>query len=407
MSIRPPKFLQPLDIHGNTDRQPPQPPPCAKNLRPPDIEANLKSILNGTISDLLEKYSVAGYSEEEMATYLADFSFRIQSVCEEEVKAEQSILDLGLEQTQSFEQNIKQLLSTMGRHNETLFIYTDSKKSYNCRLNLLKYQMDCLVEEKSVRTDQLENMKAQVNHLVVELGEKVVDLPEGYEKEEVDLSDDAFKTMSDNFDVLIALKKKRKAKMECICNQCYSLYTQLSLLTEGFSTLPDHLPHHTLDQQIISFVESNSEILPFSLHSSDLNLLQSRLQALENEKSRRRDILAKLGNSIGKLWSSLRISTMERQDFQASFGTTLSMETIQKGKSELLRLKSLRCRDLPKKIERIREDILRLWNECQVDNDERRRIECPIYYKSVEELDDEAVLTIILGIDIMFHWNLL
>ena len=193
LSIRPPKFLQPLDSdddHGNTDRQPPQPPPCAKNLRPPDIEANLKSILNGTISDLLEKYTVAGYSEEEMATYLADFSFRIQSVCEEEVKAEQSILDLGLEQMQSFEQNIGQLLSAMGRHNETLSIYTDSKKSYNCRLNLLKYQMDCLVEAKSVRTDQLENMKAQVNHIAVELGEKIVDLPEGYEKEEVDLSDE-------------------------------------------------------------------------------------------------------------------------------------------------------------------------------------------------------------------------
>lgn len=69
----------------------------------------------------------------------------------------------------------------------------------------------------------------------------------------------------------------------------------------------------------------------------------------------------------------------------------LSLETLNKGKNELERLHEVRQTSLKRVISSIRSDIAKLWEEAGIESDSQKRIELPIYFQDITELEDSSV----------------
>lgn len=129
----------------------------------------------------------------------------------------------------------------------------------------------------------------------------------------------------------------------------------------------------------------------FNLSKKDIAILKSRLISFSEEKEKRRHELSSTGAEIARLWTLLRVPSAEREKFQSSFKMNLSMDTLSKGFDELNRLREIRKTSLGKVISSIRNDILTLWEEAGIENEEERRKEFPLYFEQLVNMEDSAV----------------
>ena len=67
------------------------------------------------------------------------------------------------------------------------------------------------------------------------------------------------------------------------------------------------------------------------------------------------------------------------------------METLNKGYEEVARLRDIRKKSLGKVVASIRNDILTLWEEIGIQDDESRGREFPAFFDDLETLEDSAV----------------
>lgn len=67
------------------------------------------------------------------------------------------------------------------------------------------------------------------------------------------------------------------------------------------------------------------------------------------------------------------------------------METLEKGREELQRLRDIRTTSLGRVITSIRNDIIVLWAEIGIESDELKELEFPLFFSEINTLQDEAV----------------
>ena len=360
-----------------------EPPPSSHGLG--TIEDSRKQVLKvveDAMDHLQDIYLTAGYSPQEMSTYLLEFSEYIKSRCQSEVEKENEILELGRREVDRFQTEIHSLSQTLGRKCTTLDF--TAKDSYNDRINMLRYQLEALENEKTERSNQMELRKAQVADLAHELGNDT-----RFAVKEEDISAEAFAQIELIHHQLNELKTKRQEKVLQLFNECYKVYSELAVFEEGFEGVRFGDDDERIDNSVIAYCEER--IMPTGfVHIRFIENLEERYNGLLNEKERRRLELATLGEKIGKLWHHLQVDETDREAFQRSFDMKLSMKTLSVGKKELRRLRHLRSASLSRHVGEVRRAILRLWEESGLS--EKNRIDVfPLFFIPVEEVDDEMV----------------
>lgn len=110
------------------------------------------------------------------------------------------------------------------------------------------------------------------------------------------------------------------------------------------------------------------------ISSTALEELTNRASELSHEKRRRKTMLQDLGAEIALLWEQLRVPEDEQRTFTESV-KGLGMDTIEKGKAELLRLKELKSKMLGNLIEDARTTIRELWEETNATENMRQLFE--------------------------------
>ena len=174
-----------------------------------------------------------------------------------------------------------------------------------------------------------------------------------------------------------------------LCTDCRKNFEELAVFREGFSTLSDHGEYEALDKRIVEAVESDKG-LTLPVNATNLHSLRNRLASLISEKQSRRSELSRLGEDIARLWTVLHVSSQERDRFQSSFTLTLSVETLNRGRQELRRLKEIRSKNMEKVVRSLREEVEALWSECGM-SEEQKQTQFPLFFSPPERLDDIAV----------------
>jgi NADH:ubiquinone oxidoreductase subunit C len=356
-------------------------------LQPEVLKARLIQMAEETVDSLYKIWKVAGYEEIECQRLLGDLLSKLQTVCINEVLAEEKILEHAKMQVDAHIEELRTLNEQLGR---SVSVTHTNEMNYTDKLTELERMLSEVTVEVNGRQSLIDKEMNGILNLVKELGEtgpteSSFQGPAGTPL----LSDTRLNLMKDYKKELEQLKVKRIEEIQSLARDCYSHMSDLMYAEEGFNTMTDSSQFVSLDKQIIKFVKTSDFTLTIS--KKDVTTLTLRLKRFLEEKEKRRYELETTGEEIAKLWSLLRIPSVEREQFQNSFKKNLSMETIQKGFDELKRLKEIRRRSLGRVVSSIRNDILTLWDEAGIDNEENRQREFPTYYHEIETLDDSAV----------------
>lgn len=345
-----------------------------------DFQGAVANLTQETYESLNSIWKEAGYEEVECHGLLGDILTKFKALCASELSAEQQILDHAKQQVVVKLEEFSSLCAKLGRtcEEETAF-----GENYADRLAELERRTFDIGIEISERSNVITAKAEEINTLLTSLGEEGPPEFEGNE-----LSDTRLESMIAYCKELIAIRELRVTEMREVAEDCLKAFQELVIPEEGVGSLPQAVMYSDLDQAILR-MQPEVEF-PF-VHKDDFQRLITRAQALSSEKETRRQELASNGAEIARMWTQLRVPTADREAFQKSFKMNLSMETLNKGRAELARLKELRLTSLGTVIEAIRDEIAAYWEELGVTTAQQREDEFPLFTADVKTLADSAV----------------
>ncbi len=356
-------------------------------LMPEMFKLRLNQLAEETLDSLQATWKEAGYEDIECQRLLGDLLNKLKVTCANELMAEEKILEHAKLQVDANIAELDKLNAQLGRVADVTHI---ESMNYTDKLTELERMLQEIGVEVSGRQALFDKEMAGIMTLIRELGETppneaMYKGPAGTPE----LSDVRLNLMKNHRKELEQMKLKRIEEVQSLAKECYSHMSVLMYSEEGFATMEDSQAYLTLDKQIVKYAKTGDFTL--SISKKEVMSLTMRFKRLIEEKERRRAELEKTGAEIAKLWSLLRVPSVEREQFQNSFKKNLSMETLNKGTDELKRLREIRRRSLGRVVSSIRNDILTLWEEAGIDSEENRRREFPLYFNDLESLDDGAV----------------
>lgn len=340
-----------------------------------------------TVDSLQIIWKEAGYEEIECQGLLGELLHKLKQTCALNLAAEQQILEHAKVEFGSKLDEYDNLCIQLGRLPAAEHL---EERNYADKLAELEKMISEIMVEVSERQKLLNAELSVIKTLVDQLGETFPEMsqfsgPEGTPE----LSDVRVKLLKDYKNELENIKTRRIEKVKEAVNECGTHMKDLVLAEEGIATMSDYEQYKECDNQINRFLSKGE--FSFGLTKQDMSVINNRLKSFIDEKDRRREELAKTGAEIARLWTLLRIPTVEREQFQSSFKMNLSMETLAKGHDELKRLKEIRTKSLGRVVTSIRSDILTLWEEAGIESEDQRRREFPMYYEEIEQLEDSSV----------------
>ena len=361
------------------------------SVKPTMFKQKLNKFTDETLTSLAKIWKEAGYEESECEMLLGDLLVKMKSTYMTELAAEQQILEHAKMEVASKCQHYHDLCVKLGRKP---LASCGAGANYADKLAGLESLLSEIETEVSERQGLLDIEFDAINDLVTRLGEQSPSLdmfagPEGTPL----LSDCRLELLREFKESLLQLQTQRMDEMKNIAMDCIRSYGDLVVEDEGFYTLPDCDVYADMDGCLLKFGQNQcvGDLEGLGVHIHDLITLKDRNQALLDEKERRRSELSETGTEIARLWTLLRVPSADREAFQASIKMNLSMETLAKGRDELERLREIRATSLEKVVGSIRNDIVALWEEIAIDQEESRREEFPIFYESVLTLGDTTV----------------
>lgn len=364
------------------------PPSGTVGVSQSSFHKEIEKISQNTIATLDDIWKQCGYEEVECQGLRGDILSKIKNICAEEIAAEKKILDHAKEQVDSQQDRLHALHKQLGRTPSS--DVTAAEDNYADKLTALEKAIAEITEEVDKRQGIIFAAYADVETIVEELEDKMPEEAEFNIPEEApELSDARLEAYRAYYAKMLLIKEARINEMKNIANDCYKSIVDLVIEKEGYDSPDDKVANEKVDACIIACVKSGE--FNFNLGKKDLAELTARFQSLYEEKERRREELAKSGADIARLWTLLRISSAEREQFTNSFEMNLSLNTITAGRAELARLKEIRVKSLGKVISSIRGEIESLWREIAIDGEEQRREEFEAFYLPVVALQDESV----------------
>lgn len=345
-----------------------------------DFSGAVNSLTHETYESLLSIWKEAGYEEGECQGLLGDILTKFKALCASELSAEQQILDHAKQQVVVKLEEFASLCEKLGRSCEEEAAFGEN---FADRLAELEKRTFDIGVEISERSGQINAKAEEINNLITSLGEEG---PPEFEGK--DLSDARIESMTAYCSELEGIRSLRVTEMREVAEDCSKALLELVIPQEGVDSLPQAVMYSDLDQAILQ-MQPGVEF-PF-VHKDDFQRLITRAQALSDEKETRRQELASNGAEIARMWTQLRVPTADREAFQKSFNMNLSMETLNKGRGELARLKELRLSSLGTVIQSIRDEIAAYWEELGVTTEQQRAQDFPMFTTDVKTLADSSV----------------
>lgn len=158
---------------------------------------------------------------------------------------------------------------------------------------------------------------------------------------------------------------------------------------ESVQSPHDHRSRSSDRFDIVSLFETQTCM---GISSSALERLTRRIAELNDEKKRRRNILAKMGASIQALWIMLRVPEEEQKAFSNTI-RMLSLETIRRGEKELARLNERKAVMIGKLIKEKRQEIEKLWEQTNATDAEKADFDAHFYVYEEDKLTEELLTT--------------
>lgn len=359
-------------------------------ILPEAFHSRAHQLAEETVDSLLNIWAEAGYEDLECQRLLGDLLSKLKATCANELAAEQQILEHAKTEVAANVNELIRMNEQLGRRTNVDHIL---KMNYTDKLAELERMLASVEAVHSQRQSQLEDEMSALKTLANQLGEAVppesaFQGPPGTPY----LSDIRLSLIREHTAGLTALRAKRVEEIRSLAAECGMHMADLKYAEEGMNTMADSERFQALDRAVLRLLAGGD--LPatgaLTAHRKDLIALTQRLKSFVDEKERRRVHLANTGDEIAKLWSLLRIPSVEREAFQGSFARNLSLDTLRKGDEEVRRLQEIRRKSLGRVLMCIRADILTLWEEASMDHDLRLR-EFPLYFEEVDSLEDSAV----------------
>jgi hypothetical protein len=359
----------------------------AIRVTPEAFKQRLNQLAEKTLNSLENIWKDAGYDETECQHLLGDLLNKIKLTYSNELASEAKILEHAKLQVEQNVADLKKSYEQLGRRVDVSHI---EPMNYTDKLTELERMLNEISAEVAGRQTVFDKEMTVIQSLITELGEShpnedAFQGPPGTPY----FSDVRLGLMRNYKKELEQQKAKRVEEVQTLAKECYTHMTDLMYAEEGYSTMTDSQQYLLLDKQIIKYGKKND--FTFGITKKDIVHLTQRFKRYIEEKEKRRNELEKTGSEIAKLWTLLRIPSIEREAFQNSFKKNLSMETLNKGNEEVKRLKDIRRKSLGRVVSNIRNDILTLWEEAGIDNEENRKREFPLYFNDLDSLDDSSV----------------
>lgn len=340
------------------------------------ITESLSTLASSTAQQLEGIWNEVGYTQQERASQLSDLLENFRNVCEKKISEEQGVAETFRQTIRDNKEEIENISNALQRKLDPHFLRNnDGKMTLNDELA----NLDCLLEELRIDSEDAKNDLSQCREYLIEshnaLGRNLDDCWGDIETDLTAIRREEFHTKVEEMKQEIAT---RTAAVIQLLRDCQHLMNDIGINAQAddASNLDRRISGSIVRSKDSSFmmVSKFETMTCTGISANALKALTSRASELSNEKNRRKDLLQEMGGEISALWEQLRIPQEDQQEFTNSV-KGLGTDTIEKGKNELKRLKSLKSQMLGKLINEARENIQELWNETNGTYDQRKSFE--------------------------------
>lgn len=356
------------------------------------ITESLNALASLTAQQLERIWDQVGYAPEERASQLSDLLMKFRDQCEQKIQEEQNVAE-------TFRQTIADTKDEIRKLSSALKVTIDSDL-----LSAMPLTDDdngestidggnhslTLTEQLSHLESTVERLRADASVARNDLQECLDYLIESHHALGVPLDD----TWNDvESDLTLGRRQKFHAKVDEMKQEISTRTSAVIQLVRDCQHLMNDLrmdPNENanasaLDRRIAGSVvrSKDSSFIMASKFETDtctgigakaLEQLTTRATELSQEKRRRKNLLQDMGQEIVMLWEQLGISEEEQRTFTEGV-KGIGMDTIEKGKVELDRLKALKSSMIGKLVDEARNTIMQLWEETNATLDQRRSFE--------------------------------
>jgi hypothetical protein len=335
-------------------------------LLPEIFKHKLVQIAEETMDSLQKIWTEAGYEESERQRLLGEMLTKLQSVCSNEVAAEEQILAHARQEVETLATDVITKHAQLGRTAKLDYV---SELTVTDKLTELDKILSVISKEVDERQTLFDKEMQVITAIVQEMAENMppsnaFDGPAGTPH----LSDLRLNLMRDYRRHVETQRQCRRQELETLYRECVSHMQDMCYVEGGSIHSQEQTAFQELDAGIARFgralqANSSSELPLASFTKQHVQQMSQRVEMLIAEKEYRRSELSKTGEEIARLWSLLRVDRSEREAFTASFRKNLSLETLRKGYGEANRLRQLRKESLGSVLSVLRSDIETLWIE--------------------------------------------
>lgn len=358
--------------------------------RADQLRSRLDQKVQETISTLQRIWEEAGYENKECIDLLEEFFSKMATTCDNELSEEQRILEHARKEVETKLSEYIKLNDQLGRKIDQSMMFKHCTNLAG-KLGELDRIIAEVTAEVTNRQQLLDVEHVAIAVLVTALGNDH-GIPSSESQEDLPLSDARLQSLRRERAALETLRFKRTTQMQETAQECCRIIEELHILEEQHIQTT-HFP--LLEMVIRRATDGAGE---FGVNLQDVAQLSEEYNSLCNERDARRIELVETGAQIGRLWTLLRIPASDRERFQTSFQHNLSLDTLNKGRQELVRLLSMRTTELPRIVGAIRTDIADLWEELGVTLWSDQMQEFPAFFEAPENLHDSSVPIISLVI---------
>ena len=334
------------------------------------ITESLNALASSTAHQLEEIWDEVGYTPQERASQLSDLLVKFRDQCEQKISEEHTVAE-------TFRQTIAEAKEELRSLGEALKAIVDPK--------LLRENSDqTLTDELSNLQDFLEILRSDAAIAKADLQESLDFLVESHQALGRDLDpkwndihSDLTMRRREEFHRKVAEMKEeigtRTGAVIQLLRDCQHLMNDLGIDGQNSSSDLDRKIAGSLvrskDSSFIVASKLETETCT-GIGSKALEELTNRVAELSREKSKRKTMLQEMGAEIAILWEQLRVPEDEQRNFTDSV-KGLGMDTIDKGRGELQRLKALKASMLGNLIDEARQTIRDLWEETNATSSMR------------------------------------
>lgn len=353
------------------------------------IAETLTALATQTGNQLEEVWDEVGYSPEDRASQLSDLLVKIQQICEQKIAEERGVAETFRQTIAEAKEDIQKTATALKTFVDPYLLQENTDQTLSDELATLESTLEKL---RNAATEAREDLKSCLEYIA-----------EAHEALGLTLHDKWLDVHSD----LTAQRREEfhRKKMEMreelssrtsaviqLVRDCQQLMSDLKIEPEmDGSEIDRRIAGSLVRSKDGSFILASKYRSESSVGLSALAVeeLTTRLAELHREKRQRKEKLQVMGSEIAMLWEKLQIPEEDQIAFTESV-QGLGMDTIEKGIVELNRLESLKSRMLGKLVRDVREDIVDLWNQMNISDEQRAGFK-PFYVESEDLFNDELL----------------